>query len=308
MTLVILAAGMGSRFGGVKQMEAIDQNGNFIIDYSVFDAKRAGFDKVVFIIKEAIAKDFKATIGARVEKHIKVEYAYQELTDIPEGYSVPAGRVKPFGTTHAVRATRGIVNEPYGVINADDFYGRNTFEKLAAHLSKIESGELAFDGVAHCCAVGFKVKNTLTDKGGCSRGICKVDENDMLYDLVETHKIEKLGENAQYPDADGNMVYLDGETVVSMNCWGLAPETIGMLDEDFDLFMENLDKAPDPLKAESLLPASIDTFIKAGKCDVKVYPTESDWYGVTFKEDKPWVVASIQALIDAGEYPEHLWG
>ncbi len=308
MTLVILAAGMGSRFGGVKQMEPIDKDGNFIIDYSVFDAKRAGFDKVVFIIKEAIAEDFKATIGARVEKHIQVEYAYQELTDIPEGYSVPEGRVKPWGTTHAVRSTRAIVKEPYGVINADDFYGRNTYEKLAAHLSKLEKGELGDDGVCHCCAVGFKVNKTLTDKGGCSRGICKVDENGMLVDLVETHKIEKLGNDAQYPDADGNMVFLDGETVVSMNCWGLGAETIGMLDADFDVFMANLHNAADPCKAESLLPTSIDTFVKAGKVDVKVYPTESEWYGVTYKEDKPWVVNAIQSLIDAGEYPEHLWG
>ena len=308
MTLVILAAGMGSRFGGVKQMEPIDKDGNFIIDYSVFDAKRAGFDKVVFIIKEAIATDFKATIGARVEKHINVEYAYQELTDIPEGYTIPEGRVKPWGTTHAVRSTREIVKEPYGVINADDFYGRNTYEKLAAHLSKLEKGELGDDGVCHCCAVGFKVNKTLTDKGGCSRGICKVDENGMLYDLVETHKIEKLGNDAQYPDADGNMVFLDGETVVSMNCWGLGAETIGMLDADFDVFMANLKNAADPCKAESLLPSSIDTFVKAGKVDVTVYPTESEWYGVTYKEDKPWVVESIQKLIDAGEYPEHLWG
>ena len=307
MTLVILAAGMGSRFGGVKQMEPIDQNGNFIIDYSVFDAKRAGFDKVVFIIKEAIADDFKATIGARVEKHIQVEYVYQELTDIPAGYTVPEGRIKPWGTTHAVRATRNVVKEPYGVINADDFYGRNTFEKLAAHLSKIESGELSGDGVCHCCAIGFKVKNTLTDKGGCSRGICKVDDDGMLIDLVETHKIEKVGDHARYPDADGNMISLDGETVVSMNCWGLAPETIGLLDADFDAFMANLSTAADPQKAECLLPASIDTFVKAGLCDVKVYPTESEWYGVTFKEDKPWVVSSIQALIDSGEYPAKLW-
>ena len=308
MTLVILAAGMGSRFGGVKQMEPIDKDGNFIIDYSIFDAKRAGFDKVVFIIKEAIAEDFKATIGARVEPHIAVEYAYQELSDIPEGYAIPEGRVKPWGTTHAVRSTRDIVKEPYGVINADDFYGRNTFEKLAAHLGKLEKGELPDDGVCHCCAVGFKVNKTLTDKGGCSRGICKVDENGMLVDLVETHKIEKLGNDAQYPDANGNMVFLEGETVVSMNCWGLGAETIGMLDADFDVFMANLKNAADPAKAESLLPTSIDTFVKAGKVDVKVYPTESEWYGVTYKEDKPWVVNAIQSLIDAGEYPEHLWG
>jgi hypothetical protein len=243
-----------------------------------------------------------------VEPHIAVEYAYQELNDIPEGYAIPEGRVKPWGTTHAVRSTREIVKEPYGVINADDFYGRNTYEKLAAHLSKLERGEFADDGVCHCCAVGFKVNKTLTDKGGCSRGICKVDENGMLVDLVETHKIEKLGENAQYPDANGNMVFLEGETVVSMNCWGLGAETIPMLDADFDVFMANLKNAADPAKAESLLPTSIDTFVKAGKVDVKVYPTESEWYGVTYKEDKPWVVNAIQSLIDAGEYPEHLWG
>ncbi len=308
MTLVILAAGMGSRFGGVKQMEPIDKDGNFIIDYSVFDAKRAGFNKVVFIIKEAIAEDFKATIGARVEKYIDVEYAYQELSDIPEGYAVPEGRVKPWGTTHAVRATRHIVKEPYGVINADDFYGRNTYEQLAAHLSRIERGEMPDDGVAHCCAIGFKVKNTLTDKGGCSRGICHVDETGMLTDIVETHKIEKNGQDAKYPAVDGHMVEIDGETVVSMNCWGLTPDTIDMLDKDFDRFMAELKDAPDPLKAESLLPSAIDSFVKSGKCDVRVYPTESEWYGVTFKEDKPWVVESIQALIDAGEYPEHLWG
>lgn len=307
MTLVILAAGMGSRFGGVKQMEPIDKNGNFIIDYSVFDAKRAGFDKVVFIIKDAIAEDFKATIGARVEKYIHVEYAYQELTDIPEGYSIPEGRVKPWGTTHAVRSTRGLVTEPYGVINADDFYGRNTFEKLAAHLGKLERGEMPADGVSHCCAIGFKVKNTLSETGGCSRGICQVDENGMLCDLVETHKIEKLGENAQYPDENGNMVFLDGETVVSMNCWGLTPDTIDLLDKDFDSFMAHLNESKDPVKAECLLPSSIDSFVKAGKCDVKVYPTESEWYGVTYREDKPWVVESIRALIDKGEYPEQLW-
>lgn len=308
MTLVILAAGMGSRFGGIKQMEPIDQDGNFIIDYSVFDAKRAGFDKIVFIIKEEIEEEFKKTIGARVEKHIAVEYAYQELKDIPEGYAIPEGRKKPWGTTHALRSTRFLVKEPYGVVNADDFYGRNTFEKLAAHLRKMEQGELAQDGVLHCCTVGFKVKNTLTDKGGSSRGVCKVNEEGMLVDLVETHKIEKVGENARYPDANGNMQPLDGNTVVSMNAWGLSPETIAMMDADFDLFMEKLHTVEDPTKCEALLPSSIDTFIKDGRIDVVVYPTDAEWYGVTYKEDKPWVVESIRKLVEAGEYPEHLWG
>ena len=306
--LVILAAGMGSRYGGLKQMDPVGPSGEAILDYSVFDAKRAGFKRVIFLIKHEIEEDFKRMVGSRIEKHMDVTYAYQQLDMLPEGVTIPEGRVKPWGTTHAVRSTREIVKEPYGVINADDFYGRNTYEKLAAHLSKLEKGELGDDGVCHCCAVGFKVNKTLTDKGGCSRGICKVDENGMLVDLVETHKIEKLGNDAQYPDANGNMVFLDGETVVSMNCWGLGAETIPMLDADFDVFMANLHNAADPAKAESLLPTSIDTFVKAGKVDVKVYPTESEWYGVTYKEDKPWVVNAIQSLIDAGEYPEHLWG
>ena len=306
MTLVILAAGMGSRYGGLKQMDPVDKDGHFIIDYSVYDAIRAGFDEVVFIIKREHFDAFRETIGSRIEGRINVKYAFQDMNDIPEGRTVPEGRVKPWGTTHAILATRDVVKGCYGVINADDFYGRNTYEQLAAHLRKIESGELDSDK-SHCCCIGFKVKNTLTDKGTCSRGICTVDEKGMLTSIVETLKIKKVGENAAFLDENENWIDLDGETVVSMNCWGLTADTIPYFGGDFEDFMAKLDESPNPQKAECLLPVSIDRMMKEGKCDVAVYPTESEWFGVTYPEDKPWVVASIQALIESGEYPEHLW-
>ena len=307
MTLVILAAGMGSRYGGLKQIDPVDRDGNFIIDYSVYDAIRAGFDEIVFIIKKENYEIFRDTIGARIEGRVKVTYVFQDMNDIPEGYTVPEGRVKPWGTTHAILATRNAVKGAYGVINADDFYGRNTFERLAAHLRRLESGELTGDGMCHSCVIGFKVKNTLTDKGTCSRGVCTGDENGMLTSIVERLKIKKVGDNAAYLDENGEWIDLDGETVVSMNCWGLGKETMTYFADDFYRFMANLHNTPDPLKAECLLPVSIDKMMKDGKCDVRIYPTESEWFGVTYPEDKPWVVASLQALIDAGEYPEHLW-
>ena len=306
MTLVILAAGMGSRYGGLKQMDPVDKDGNFIIDYSIYDAIRAGFDEVVFIIKREHYDAFRETIGARIEGRIKVTYAFQEMTDIPAGYEIPEGRVKPWGTTHAILATRDVVKGCYGVINADDFYGRNTYEKLAAHLRLVEGGTLGND-IAHCCCIGFKVKNTLTDKGTCSRGVCTTDENGMLTSIVERLKIKKVGENAAFLDENDEWIDLDGETVVSMNCWGLTAETIPYFAGDFEKFMSNLANTANPQKAESLLPISMDSMMRDGKCDVKVYPTESEWFGVTYPEDKPWVVDSIQNLIAKGEYPEHLW-
>lgn len=307
MTLVILAAGMGSRFGGLKQLTPIDDGGHFIIDYSIYDAVRAGFDEVVFIIKKEHEDIFRASVGSRVEKHVKVKYAYQDMNDIPAGTSVPEGRVKPWGTTHAILATRHVIDGAYGVINADDFYGYDTFRKLAAHLRKIESGELAGDGICHGCAIGFKVKNTLTEHGTCSRGVCCVDDHGMLTSIVERLKIKKVGDDAAYLDENDEWVDLSGESVVSMNCWGLSRETIPYFEADFEAFMATVPQAKDPLKAECLLPVSIDKMMKDGKCDIRVYPTESEWYGVTYPEDKPWVMASIKAMIDAGEYPAKLW-
>jgi hypothetical protein len=306
MTLVVLAAGMGSRYGGLKQMDPMNADGDFIIDYSVYDAVQAGFDEVVFIIKRAMEQDFMATIGARVSKKIKVTLVYQDMDDLPEGYTLPEGRVKPWGTTHALRAARDVIKGPYGVINADDFYGRDTFMKLAAHLRKMESGELGNDK-DHCCAIGFKVKNTLTDKGTSSRGVCCVDGNGMLTSIVERLKIRKDGDNAEYEDEKGNWVFLPGETVVSMNCWGLSRDTVDFFKKEFVEFMQDLPNTPNPLKAECLLPTSVDRMMKAGMIDVRVYPTNSSWFGVTYTEDKPWVQASLRALTEAGVYPAHLW-
>ncbi len=307
MTLVILAAGMGSRYGGLKQMDPMTEDGNFIIDFSIYDAIRAGFDEVVFIIKKENYEAFRETIGARIEKKVKVTYVFQDLTDIPEGYTVPEERVKPWGTTHALLAARDVIHGPYGVINADDFYGRDTFEKLAAHLRKMESAEKGDDTVDHCCAIGFKVKNTLTDKGTCSRGVCQVDGDGMLTSIVERLKIKKVGNDAAYLDENDQWVDLPGETTVSMNCWGLSARTIDFYRDEFRTFMADLPKAPNPLKAECLLPNSVDKMMKAGLIDVKVYRTESAWFGVTYPEDKPWVVASIKELTEKGEYPAHLW-
>lgn len=307
MKLVILAAGMGSRYGGLKQMDPMDQDGNFIIDYSIYDAIQAGFDEVVFIIKKANYEAFKDTIGTRIAKKIKVTYAFQEMDDLPEGFTVPEGRIKPWGTTHALRACRGLLDGPYGVINADDFYGRDTFMKLGAHLRKMEDGNLPADGKDHCCAIGFKVQNTLTDKGTCSRGVCRVDENGKLTSIVERTKIRKVGMDAEFDDGNDNWVFLPGETVVSMNCWGLSASTIDFFKKEFVGFMEDLPNTANPLKTECLLPNSVDKMMKAGLLDVTVYPTESTWFGVTYTEDKPWVVASLNELREAGVYPEHLW-
>ena len=302
MTLVILAAGMGSRYGGLKQIDPITENGEFIIDFSIYDAIKAGFDKVVFIIKEENLELFRESVGARVEPYVKVEYAFQELSKLPEGFSVPEGRVKPWGTSHALLCAREFIDDNFAVINADDFYGRDAFVKLAAHLKTIKETDTNY------CMIGYILRNTLTENGTVSRGKCETTGDGMLDSITELTKIKTNGADALYLAESGEWEHLPGNAVVSMNCWGLGAETIGMLDADFDVFMANLHNAADPAKAESLLPTSIDTFVKAGKVDVKVYPTESEWYGVTYQEDKPWVVSAIQALIDAGEYPEHLWG
>ena len=306
-TLLVLAAGMGSRYGSLKQMDGVGPNNEAIIDYSVYDAIRAGFGKVVFVIRHSFEKEFREVFSAeRFGGRIAVEFVFQELDYLPQGAAVPEGRVKPWGTTHALRAARDVIKGPYGVINADDFYGRDTFMKLAAHLRKMESGELGNDK-DHCCAIGFKVKNTLTDKGTSSRGVCCVDGNGMLTSIVERLKIRKDGDNAEYEDENGNWVFLPGETVVSMNCWGLSRDTVDFFKKEFVEFMQDLPNTPNPLKAECLLPTSVDKMMKAGMIDVRVYPTNSSWFGVTYTEDKPWVQESLRALTEAGVYPAHLW-
>ena len=302
MTLVILAAGLGSRYGGLKQLDPMTDSGNFIIDFSVYDAIRAGFDHVVFIIKEENLELFKETIGNRIEKKIRVSYVFQSVNDLPVGLTLPEGRTKPWGTGHAIYCARNAVQDHFAVINADDFYGRDTFVQLAKHLSMNDlSGQLA-----HHCMVGFRLGNTLTENGTVSRGVCDVDNNGMLKEVVERTKIEKRETCAAYLNDDGETwTELDFDTIVSMNCWGFTPDIFGKLEDEFrEFYAKNADN---PLKSEFYLPFAVQQQKDEGVCDVRVYPTQSRWYGVTYSEDKPRVKSAIQAMVDAGEYPSDLW-
>ena len=300
MTLVILAAGMGSRYGGLKQLDPMTENGEFIIDFSVYDAILAGFDKVVFIIKKENLDDFEETIGSRVRKHIAVEYAFQDLNDIPEGFTVPEGRTKPWGTTHALLATRDIVKDNFAVINADDFYGRDMFMKIADHLKTAKET----DGVNHSCMVGYILKNTLTANGTVSRGVCVADDNGMLEDIVERTKIKMDGDMAAYLDGE-DWVRIPYDSLVSMNCWGFTPGVYKHLEASFLRFMQS--EGGKELKSECFLPMTVREMIGEGTCDVKVYSSTATWYGVTYKEDKEYVKGSISKLIEDGTYPSKLW-
>lgn len=297
MTLAILAAGMGSRYGGLKQLDPFTENGEFIIDFSVFDAIYAGFDRVVFIIKKENYELFKETVGKRVEKHIKVEYAFQDLYDVPEWFTVPENRVKPWGTAQAVLATKDIIDDNFAVINADDFYGRDCFVKIAEHLKKAKPGE--------CCMVGYVLRNTLTKNGTVSRGVSTPDENGMLRSIVETTKIRVKGNDAEYLDDNGNWVDLSGDSLVSMNCWGLTPDIFAPMQKKFEEFLAK--DHPDPLKSECYLPIVLNDIKNDGDCTIKIYSTDATWYGVTYAEDKPYVKESIQALMNNVEYPHSLW-
>ena len=302
MTLVILAAGLGSRYGGLKQLDPMTDAGNFIIDFSVYDAIRAGFDHVVFIIKKENLELFKETIGNRIEKKIRVSYVFQSVEDLPDGLTLPEGRTKPWGTGHAVYCTRDAVTENFAVINADDFYGRDTFVQLAKHLSSANRE----GGVAHHCMVGFRVGNTLTENGTVSRGVCEVDESGMLRQVVERTKIEKQASCAAYLEDDGETwTEIGFDTIVSMNCWGFTPDVFGRLEEEFRQFYAA--NAHNPLKSEFYLPFAVQQQKDEGACDVRVYPTQSMWYGVTYAEDKARVKAAINAMTEAGEYPADLW-
>ena len=302
MTLVILAAGMGSRYGGLKQIDPMTDSGEFILDFSIYDAIRAGFDKVVFIIKRENLELFRKTIGERIEKKICVEYAFQEIDDIPSGYAVPEDRTKPLGTGHAVWCARNVVNENFAVINADDYYGRDTFVQLAEHLKHA----CCEGGIAHHCMVGFRLINTLTENGSVSRGQCIVDKNGMLLSVTERTKIVKKEVGAAYLAEDGETwVDMPSDTIVSMNCWGFTPDIFKGLEEGLCSFLENINL--NPQKAEYYLPFSVDEQNRSGACDVRVYPTQEIWQGVTYPEDKARVKDAIRNLIAQGRYPQNLW-
>ena len=301
-TLVVLAAGIGSRFGGgIKQLTPMGPNGEIIMDYAIYDAKRAGFDKVVFIIRKDLEKDFKEIIGDRISKFIETDYAFQEIDDLPAGFSVPEGRKKPWGTGQALLSVRGKVNEPFVVINADDYYGPEGFR--AVHKYMTEEMDLTGEKLDMCMA-GFILKNTLSDNGGVTRGVCKADADNKLVDVTETFDIElkdgvlsAVDENKQKRDVDLN-------DIVSMNMWGLTPKFLDILEEGFPKFLKSM---TNELKSEYLLPSVIDEAIKSGKASVEVLKSHDKWFGVTYKEDKELVVNSIRALVDKGVYPEKIF-
>ena len=301
VTLVVMAAGIGSRFGGgIKQLEAVGPNGEIIMDYSIHDALEAGFNKVVFVIRKDLEKDFKEIIGRRMEKLVEVEYAYQELNDIPERFQKKIeGRKKPWGTGQAILCCKDVVDEPFLVINADYYYGKEAYREAYAYLTGRKD-----DNAYEACMVGFVLKNTLSDNGGVTRGVCKVDEHRMLSEIVETTNIVKTAEGAAVQTEDG-AVPIDVESEVSMNMWGLSPKFFEVLDKGFNEFLEKLD--PENLKGEYLLPTIIGDLLEEGKMRVEVRKSHDEWFGVTYKEDKPDVVAAIQKLIKDGVYPEKLF-
>ena len=302
-TLVIMAAGIGSRFGGgIKQLEPVGPNGGIIMDYSIADAMEAGFDKVVVVIRKDLEKDFKEVIGNRIEKVVNVAYAYQEREDIPEQYRERfAERTKPWGTGQAILCCKDVVKEPFLVINADDYYGKEAyaeaFRYLTAEKEQSEKQKL--------CMVGFVLKNTLSENGGVTRGICKVDEQGMLTDIVETHQIEMVPEGAAVRTEEG-MQPIDIESPVSMNMWGLTPEFFHILEEGFEEFLSKIPESD--LKAEYLLPTIIGELLEEQKVEVKVLKSHDKWFGVTYKEDKEAVVEAIRSLVANGVYPEKLFG
>lgn len=302
--LVIMAAGIGSRFGGgIKQLAPVGPNGEIIMDYSIHDALEAGFNKIVFIIRRDLEKDFKEVIGNRIEQVAKVEYAYQELSDLPQGYSVPEGRTKPWGTGQAVLSVKGLVNEPFLVINADDYYGKEGFRKIHDYMVNTMDEN---SPVYEMCMAGFVLANTLSENGSVTRGVCVVNTDNTLKQVTETFDIQRTADGLAARDAQGGPVQVNADQLVSMNMWGLPPAFLDELESGFPAFLDSIPEGN--LKAEYLLPQIIDRLVKSGKARVKVLDTHDKWFGVTYQEDKAAVVASIRKLVDDGVYPEKLFG
>lgn len=303
-TLVIMAAGIGSRFGGgIKQLEPVGPGGEIIMDYSIYDALKAGFDKIVFIIRRDLEKDFREVIGNRIEKVARVEYAFQELGDLPEGFSVPEGRKKPWGTGQAVLSIKGLVDGPFLVINADDYYGKEGFQKIHDYMvNHMKEDRDVYD----MCMGGFILRNTLSDNGTVTRGVCTLDGDGSLKEVTETYEIRMEADGSmKAQDEQGNPVQVNPDQHVSMNMWGLPAAFLKELEKGFPEFLENLKEGD--IKSEYLLPKIIDKLVKAGKARVEVLETKDKWFGVTYKEDKETVVEAIRSLIAEGAYPERLY-
>lgn len=300
--LVIMAAGMGSRYGGLKQIDPVDREGHIIMDFSIYDAKKAGFEKVVFIIKKENEKDFKDAVGRRIEKVMDTAYVYQELDSIPEGFAVPEGRVKPWGTAHAILCAAGEIDSPFAVVNADDYYGRSAFEKIYQYLTTHEDDEKY-----RYTMVGYRLINTVTDNGYVSRGVCALNEKNELVSVTERTRIEKRGSGVAYSEDGGSSwKEIDGNTLVSMNMWGFTESILEEIRSGFPAFLKK-GLAENPMKCEYFLPSVVSDLLSAGKASVAVLESEDKWYGITYKEDKPAVTAAVQKLKDSGRYPERLW-
>lgn len=296
-TLVILAAGMASRYGSMKQIQSFGPSGETIMDYSIYDAIRAGFDKVVFIIREDFAESFKSITEPKLKGKIATDYVYQNLNSFLGSHSLPAERQKPWGTAHAVLAARDVVKEPFAVINADDFYGREAFQKANDFLTT-ECNDSTY------CIMGYELKRTLSENGSVSRGVCEVDENGNLASINERTKIYRNEEGKITYEDEGGLHEVSEDSKVSMNFWGFAPNVFTIIEEQFHRFLDNNISNP---KSEFFIPIVADEFTKSGQGIIKVIPTTSQWFGVTYKEDAPSVQASLDKLVDAGEYPQNLW-
>jgi NDP-sugar pyrophosphorylase family protein len=302
-TLVVLAAGMGSRYGGLKQMDPVGPSGETILEYSVFDALRAGFGKAVFVIRREFEKPFKEmTAGwlqGRFAEQVSVEFVFQDLVDLPRGFTIPAGRTKPWGTTQAVLAAKGAVSTPFAVINADDFYGAASYEALTRHLDR---------GTAEYSMVGFRLRETLSDSGAVARGLCRVDRDGLLENIVELTSVERCAEGARSTDPSGRVTMLIGNETVSMNMWGFTPAVFDQLHNQFERFLET---QGGDLKSESYLPNTVNRLIQGEQArvpiKVRVLKTSSQWFGVTYREDRAQVVEAIQRLVASGVYPSRLW-
>ena len=302
ITLMIMAAGIGSRYGGLKQVDPVGPTGEIVIDYSIFDALRAGFSKVVFLIRPELEEMFHAKIGQKVARRAEIEYVYQKLSDLPAGYAAPAGRQKPWGTGHAVLSCRNAVHTNFAAINADDFYGRSTFEALAGFLRQTHQGQ---SGFLECCMAGYRLGNTLSENGSVARGVCQVDGDGFLTGIRERTHIEREGERARSREGDGELTYLPLEMLVSMNMWGFTPTFFPALQEQFSLFLDK--NAGDLSKVEFYLPEAVNALIQQQRARAKVLPTSEKWFGVTYPQDRPTVQAAIRQLIAQDVYPENLW-
>jgi NDP-sugar pyrophosphorylase family protein len=294
-TLLVLAAGMGSRYGGLKQIDPVGPAGETIIDYSIFDALRAGFGKLVFVIRKDIEQQFREIVGARFEKRVSVDYVFQALEDIPPRFTVPAGRTKPWGTTQAILLAENAIHEPFAAINADDFYGADAYRSLAGYLTS---------GSPDYSMVGFVLRNTLSDFGSVARGVCRVSDDGYLEHIAELTKVERDGNGARNTDAAGTVTKLTGDEPVSMNMWGFTPQVFDQLRERFEKFLEG---NATELKSECYIPNTVGELVRAGQARVKVLHSRDSWFGVTYREDRPRVVESIRGLIAKGIYPEKLW-